>query len=103
MPILLQKYNFSRSRQTNHPQKMRGWRFPQRHSPRHKPHGGEDMVATRKAGRAAAACGCCVYTILRTALAVRIKTRVGMRIPNGMRDMVVVGPPMAAAAMPALP
>jgi hypothetical protein len=46
----------------------------------------------------------CVYTILRTALAVRIKPRVGMRIPNGMRDnMVVVDPPMAAAALPALP
>jgi hypothetical protein len=25
--------------------------------PRDKPHGGEDIVATRKAGRAAAACG----------------------------------------------
>jgi hypothetical protein len=41
--------------------------------PRNKPHGGEDMVATRKAGRAAAACGHRVFTNLRTTLAVRIK------------------------------
>jgi hypothetical protein len=41
--------------------------------PRDKPHGGEDIVATRKAGRAAAACGCSVFTNFRTALAVRIK------------------------------